>query len=327
MLISGMKKKIVYGLVVLLVLYGGLQIIRSFFGVSMQRMPSVSHTGPAGYSDIQADEAAPYAPALGQSGVNEKIVQGMPQRGIVPPPDQNPPVGTDEVEERLVIRNGSIRAVVEDVRSARSEIKTKVEQAGGFIVDARLTQPETAPHLSMSVRVPAENLDEVMELVRTQAERVTFESVTAQDVTAEYVDEQARLRSLEETREQMSEIMQQAQEISDLLNIQRQMQQIDEQIEQTKGRMEYLQKSAKLSLLNIELAQSEFELSVAPTEKWRPGFVFKQAVRNLLSFLQDLSYLAIRLAVYAVIWVPAGIIILLIYRRFRGKPNSSQTPG
>lgn len=316
-----MGKKIFYLAVGLLALYGGWQfLVNRRVPLNLSLFSNKPIAGPrivGSYPEKGAVEDS-----VGIVGSEPAIAPGGPGRGIVPPKPPFPPdapVGNSEVEERLVIRNGEVRAVVGDVRQEKKAIEKKVSEQSGFVVNANLSQPEEAPHLTISVRVPAERLDELMDFVKDRSERITYESVTGEDVTSRYIDEKARLKSLEEARGQMSEILAQAQEISDLLQIQREIQRIDREIESAKGRIEYLEKSAALSLLNIELAQSEYELTYTPTQKWRPGFVFKQATRSLLTTLQNLSYFAIRAAVFAVIWLPAAGIAYLGYRLIRRK--------
>lgn len=307
------KKKVLYLVVGVLALYGGLAVLGRFGTLGSLGSLGFRQRGMGEIGVIGEDRGVG---GVGRGIVEEKIALAPRQTGMIEPVA---PVANDEVEERLVIRNGTIRAVVADVKSEKDALVDKVKELGGFVVDARLSQPEEAPHLSMSVRVPAGQLDALMGFVKERAERVTYEATTADDVTDQYIDEQARLKSLEETRAQMSTILEKAVEISDLLQIQREITRVDQQIESAKGRIEYLEKSAALSLLEIELAQSEFELSYTPTEKWRPAFVFKQAVRSLLSTLQGLSYTGIRLAVYAVIWLPGVLLARFVWRRLRKK--------
>ena len=306
-----MKKKVIYVVVLLLAVIGVLGVIRD----NLYRFSSRNYPMMDTYGGISAPSAQ-----MGKNiGVMESVMDEFGRSEEAYYPEVVAPVPNEAVEDRLVVRNGTTKAVVSDVIVARDAVQTKVKAVDGFVVNSYLSHPETAPHLSMSVRIPAEKLDEVLQMVRDNSERITYESIESQDVTDQYVDEMARLTSLEKVREQMNSIIEQATEISDLLNLQREIQGIDQQIESAKGRITYLQQSSALSLLNIELAQSELELSITPTEKWQPVFVFKQAVRNLLTTLYGLSYLVIKLAVYALIWVPAGIVVILIYRRIRKK--------
>lgn len=308
-----MKKKILYGAVLLLAIIGA-------WGIARDNLYRYVVKSKAGYTlDYREDISAPMSKGMGaMEGIMVDEI-GEARQAFFPEP--NAPVPNEAVEDRLVIRNGTTKAVVSDVIETRNTIQAKISQVDGFVVNSYLSHPETAPHLSMSVRIPADRLDEVMQLVRDNAERITYESVSAQDVTDKYVDELARLTSLEQVRVQMNAILEKAVEISDLLNVQREIQRIDQQIESAKGRIAYLQQSSALSLLNIELAQSEFELSITPTEKWQPVFMFKQAVRSLLTTLYGLSYLAIRLGVYAIVWIPVLTIVVIVYRRIRRRKS------
>lgn len=210
---------------------------------------------------------------------------------------------------RLVIRTGTIHIVVKDIGGSVKSIIEYTEDKGGWVVSSEVTEKEKVPSGSITVRVPAEIFDEAMAYFKGLAEKVSYEGIQGQDVTEEYTDLQSRLRNLEATEAQLRKIMERSGTIPDVLAAQKELTTVRGQIEQTKGRIQYLEESAKMTTISINLALSEELLPIPPAEKWRPVYVIKQAWRSLLSSLRGISYLLIWIGIYAIIWVPLGIIV------------------
>lgn len=81
--------------------------------------------------------------------------------------------------------------------------------------------------------------------------------------------------------------------------------------------MLYLERSAEMSTINVNLALSEELLPIPPVERWRPKYVFLRAWRSILSFLRGMSYLLIWIGTYAIVWLPLRIIVWLIRKSWK----------
>ncbi|PIS39050.1 MAG: hypothetical protein COT34_00595 [Candidatus Nealsonbacteria bacterium CG08_land_8_20_14_0_20_43_11] len=216
---------------------------------------------------------------------------------------------TPEGTSRLVIRTGTINIVVKNITDSVKSIVQYTENKGGWIVLSGVTEQKEIPSGSVTVRVPAEIFDEAMVYFKGLAEKVSYEGTQGQDVTEEYTDLQSQLRNLEATESQLLKIMERSGTITEVLAVQRELTTIRGQIEQTKGRIQYLETSARMATISINLALSEELLPIPPAEKWRPVYIIKQAWRNLLGSLRGISYFLIWIGIYAIIWVPLGIVV------------------
>jgi hypothetical protein len=236
--------------------------------------------------------------------------------GILPSPDQATP--PSESSERLVVTETSLSLVVKQVEEAVESIIGKVEDAGGFMVSRSLSQPEEAPYGYLSLRVPSDRVEEVIGHFRGLAVKVVSEQVRARDVTDQYEDIDKKLLTLGETKKRLEEIMAQAQEIEDILAAQREIINLQNQIDNLKGRQEYLEKTARLSLITVHLSTDEMALPYQPSETFRPLVIFKQAVRSMILVLRALAKGLIWLGVYGAIWVPV-VVGVIVFRRLRRK--------
>jgi hypothetical protein len=214
-----------------------------------------------------------------------------------------------ESEERMVVEESSMSLVVKSVRETSDKIIDQAKSAGGYMVSSSLTNPEEAPFATVVIRVPADDFRSVLDDLRSLAVKVTSENIRGTDVTDEYVDLEARLETLEKTKAKFEEIMDKATEVQDILNVQQQLTYIQKQIDALKGQQKYLEQTAKLAKVTIYLSSDEYALPYAPSEAFRPAVIFKLAVRSLVRTLRSLAQALIWIGVYAIIWLPLGLII------------------
>ena len=114
--------------------------------------------------------------------------------------------------------------------------------------------------------------------------------------------------------------MDRAAEISDLIKIQKELINLQSQIDSLIGQKLYLEKSAELSKITLYLSTDELSLPYSPSEPWRPTVIFKLAIRSLIANLRSVASTTIWIAVYSVIWIPALLIILFVWKKYL-KPN------
>jgi len=265
---------------------------------------------PAGVPDMT--ETAPPPPGIEMPPVAPPTVISAPEDSY-----KEPGVGDlpSIAEERMIVRNGDISLVVEDVIDARNEIAQLAARLGGWVVSSRISGEEEEMRGWISIRVPDETFDQALTELRGLAVRVTSESTSSQDVTEEYVDLQSRLKNAEATESQYLALLEQAVTVEDTLKIYEALTQIRYEIEYIKGRMQYLERISAMSLISIDL---EPVATAAPLVRpgWSATEAFKSAVRGLTTFGQGLGTAAIGAAIFSPIW---GTILGVLYWRRRRK--------
>lgn len=135
-------------------------------------------------------------------------------------------------------------------------------------------------------------------------------------MTDQYMDIEARLKTLEKTKTKFEEIMDKATKVPDILQVQREIISLQSQIDSLKGQQEYLKNSAKSAKLTIHLSTDEWSLPYAPEDSsFRPNVIFKQAIRSLVQTIRGLVAKLIWVGVYSIIWVPIVIVIGIIWKK------------
>jgi len=271
------------------------------------RLTPLQYSLPSSYQKADYGYALNFKPGLGGAG---EIASN-----IIPPPQAAPP--TAEVKNRLVIKESYLSLLVDNVVSAQKQIIKKAQDLGGYMVNTNLENPQEAATATVIVRIPSIKLDEALDYFRALSVKVISENLQGQDVTDQYVDNEARLATLLKTKAKFEEIMEKATAIQDILNVQREIINLQSQIDALKGQQQYYEKSAQMAKITIYLSTDELSLPYAPSEAWRPPVIFKQAVRSLIGNLRKLGTALIWLAVYSVIWLPLGIIVFVLYRKKR----------
>lgn len=164
--------------------------------------------------------------------------------------------------ERMVVRTSSLALVVVDVAKSVEAITGLASSFGGYVVSSNSWQQDERLQGNVAIRVPAARFDEAMRTIRGMAVDVTSESTAGQDVTEEYVDLTSKLRNLEASETQLLALMAKAEKVSDILAVQRELTNTRSEIEQTKGRMQYLEQSAAMSLIQVNLEQSKLSVEL-----------------------------------------------------------------
>jgi len=226
-------------------------------------------------------------------------------------------VPAPEVQDRLVIQNTTLSLLVQDVRNTQDQIIKKSQELGGYMVESQISSPLGVESGTVIVRVPAKDLDLALSFFRSLGVRVIAENLVGRDVTDEYVDIQSRLETLQKTKAKFEEIMAKAEKVDDILRVQREIINLQEQIDSLKGRQQYLEKSAEMAKVTVYLSTDELALPYSPTQPWRPQVIFKQAVRSLIKTGRVLAGLAIWLGVYSIVWAPALGIGFFFRKKYR----------
>jgi len=203
--------------------------------------------------------AAPMA-STAQSAA--KAIAGPVQMAEVAQNEQQTPLDSArsaQAAERKIIRNAEITIETDAPNEGQRKIAAIAEKHGGFVVisesrqnDAR-SQAAPATVVNIVVRVPAQKFEAAIEEIRAVGGRILHEKRSGQDVTEEYIDLEARIRTKRALEAQFLEIMKQARKVSDALEVQTQLAEVRTEIERFEGRRRFLENQSALSTINIAL--------------------------------------------------------------------------
>jgi len=230
--------------------------------------------------------------------------------------------------ERIIVRNADISLVVRDVLETRDAIDALATSLGGWVVNSNIYDNDTEISGWISIRIPSEQFDQALAQLRAMAVRVSSESTSSQDITEEYVDLQSRLNNAEATESQYLTLLNTATEVEDILRIYEALSQIRYEIEQIKGRLQYLEQIAAMSLISINLTP-EISLGPAVPPGWSASETLNAAIRGLSTFGQGLGSAFIWIGIFSPIW--GTILGIALWRRHKRRqkqlnPEATDAP-
>ena len=187
-------------------------------------------------------------------------------------PDKSGGYTETTTPDRMVIRNGYLTIVVDNITSVMAQITALATNYGGYVVNSNVGENQNQLYASISFRVLVERFDDTITALHNLAVDVKSETTTGQDVTEEYTDLDSQLRNLEASEAQLLELIARAGTVEEILEVQRELVSTRGQIEIIKGRMQYLEQSANLALFTVTLEQSKLVIQfTAEPRKIRSG--------------------------------------------------------
>ena len=164
-----------------------------------------------------------------------------------------------EAMNRKIIRNAELYLEIRDPAEGQRKITSIAESLGGFVVTSESKQSDTQDptkkelEVNLVVRIPALQYNSALEQIRAVGNRVIQEKTTGQDVTEDFIDLEARIKTQKALELQFLEIMKQANKVGDALEIQRQIADVRTEIEKLEGRKRFLENRASLSTITVSL--------------------------------------------------------------------------
>ena len=232
---------------------------------------------PAGYAMV-AD-----APSLAQTNVG---IEG----GIATGADQSQPgaglalPGVRDVLPNMIIRSGTASIEVDSLDRAIVLVRALARRVGGFVAGSATRAGRGQLHsASLEIRMPAERFDEAVEGLRPLG-KVESVNISAEDVGEEYVDVGARMTNARHLEARLIELVaRRTGKLADVLNVERELARVREEIERYEGRLRYLRSRAAVSTLTLTVHEP-----IPVVDNRSPGVVadaVRQAWRNFIALL------------------------------------------
>ena len=239
------------------------------------------------------------------------IVEG----GDATPTDAGRPEGV----KPKIIYTATLRIVTENLSDAEAALPGLVERFGGYVARADVDRSSGRfPRGSWTVRVPVANYDAF--LAGADGLGVVEEKdETATDVTAEFVDVEARLASRRKLETRLLELLEdRAAELKDVLETERELARVREEIETAEGRLRYLSNQTAFSTVTLNVRQErEYVPPAEPTFGGKIAATWDRSLTNLAAFARGLVLFAVAAAPFVVVFLlpPAALVWVLIRRR------------
>jgi hypothetical protein len=258
------------------------------------------------------------APANGSSAGAPTKISGQPGTTDT----ANPPLSAvPTIQGPQVIRQAQLTVSVASgsFESKLAAVRGLVLLEQGFISGTDAQTNPTNPNEQIrsgviTFMVPAAKFDDAIDQL-SKLGKVQNEHISGNDVSAQYVDLQARLANQEAQRNAMLALLSRAQTVADIIAVQTQLGQITQQIEQLKGQISYIEHNTTYSTVSVSITEAGAPAPTTSKDSWGFASALTDAAHN---FVTTINYIVTGLGAIGPIVILLGLGYLL-WRR-RGSP-------
>jgi hypothetical protein len=234
---------------------------------------------------------------------------------------------------RKLIRNGTLTLNVESVESALATIRALVQSLGGYISNESQSSDDIrGPRASLMCRVPAEKLDTMLARVKS-AGRASEVTITAEDITEQYYDLDARLRNQKQLEARLVQLLSRpSNDLADLLSAERELARVRYELDSLEGKRRLWDNQVTFSTLIVNILGSRPALGAS-----EGGFAqslknaVTQAGENFVSFVTGIIALTGWLVpLVVVLWIAVRVLKAawrFTRSRWRSKPPITSQAG
>jgi hypothetical protein len=237
-----------------------------------------------------------------------------------------------------VIRTAELVLESSDTSETLGRVRGVAERAGGYTATSDLQRDaDGVVRGTVTLRVPTEELSDVVEQLEELGEAVPVNRIDERDVTTEHADLRARIDNLSsyetELRALLTEIRESTDRPEDLLHIFERIRQVREEIDLLEGRMAALSDQVAYATVTVTLRPIDEDGGPGGEEAspWAPGDTFRDALAatgRLLAALADgiIWFVVTGVPVLVSFLGLPALVVYLIFRWFRARPREPREP-
>lgn len=303
----------------------GVVLIILTLGIILQGTLGIDWSQSRALRDLSAQRSAVGVAGMPPMVVGEGSYGYAEDKAVIAPTMPSPmpvpgPGATPAEREQLgprVISTASVSIRVDSAQQKLEQLRAMTVELGGFVAQSNLVDNVGVKTAYATIRMPSNNFETALSRIKAMAETVFNESLSADDVTDQFVDLEARLRAAKAEEQQYLQILQEADTVEDTLQVAARLGEVRSRIEQLEGQLRYLTDRTDYATISVTMTE-ETQVEV-PTREWRPAETFRQAMRALVLALQGLADTAIAGAVFLIgLVLPIVLVIWLIVWIVRG---------
>lgn len=216
--------------------------------------------------------------------------------------------------DKKIIKTADIALQVKDFNAFNNDIHSKVRNYGAYIASEEQSQTDGGIQNTISIKVPVEQFETLLNSLGNDAITMVQRKISTQDVTGEVVDTKARIEAKKQVRNRYIDLLKQAKNMKEILEVQQEINGIQEAIESGSGRVTFLTHNAAYSTINLRYFQYN---TSANTIDEKPHFFIKLKE----AFLQGVTIVSNILLFFTSIWplIVLSVIVWLVYKKMNTK--------
>ena len=239
---------------------------------------------------------------------------------------------TQEVStDQKLIKRVNMDAETEDLEALLPQLLAEISALGGYVESQEIFNGSSYAsyrhrNARLTIRVPAENLNGLVQQVKGASNVVSYNE-SVEDVTLAYVDMETRILVLETERDRLLELMEQAETMSDLLEIEARLTDVRSSLESINSQLKVLQNQVSYATIELYINQVKAYTEVEEQTVWqRIGSGFKKNLQNIGEDLVDFFVWALTYSPQLILWAGIFAVVIIVIRRSFRKRKVKKAP-
>jgi len=238
-------------------------------------LPVPSPAAPAGYNGYYNDQIVTYGSSTGSLGTTGAAGpagyqaeagadQATAPSGTTVTTTIDGTGNTLDTAQRQVISTASISLEVQTVDTTVSQIRGIAESMGGFLGQMSSAGSKDAEQATVTIRVPQGQFFATLDRLETLG-KVLSQNVGSQDVTEQYIDLNAHLKSAQEEEQSLLSLLSKTATLADVISLEKELTQVRSNIENIQGQLNYIERRVDLATIDVSLSTPAKEVGQPPS--------------------------------------------------------------
>lgn len=222
--------------------------------------------------------------------------------------------------QQKLIKTVEIDAETEDLEALLGQLSQQIQSVGGYVENQEIYNGSSYSSYRyrsamLMVRIPAENLDGFVGQIQTVSNVVTYNE-SVKDVTLTYVDTESRIAALETELARLLELLAQAENMSDLLQIEARIGEVQYSLESANSQLRVLANQVNYATVHLNIDQVTVYTEVEEPTVWQR--ITRGFSRNLENIGEDLVDFFVWVVTYSpqlILWAAIITVAVILVRR------------
>ena len=220
--------------------------------------------------------------------------------------------------EKKIIKDGRMGIKVDDIQAAKNTVNSLVAKYKGHYARDNYNDTDYSSTFILTIKIPADSYDTFITEIESGNGKVLYKDISARDVTMQVIDLETRLKNKREYMVRYRELLNKANTIKDILEIESQIRAIEEEVESVE---------ARLKSLNTDVAYSTLDLNINKTKPYtyianKSDNFWERAKSSLFSGWDIFIHIVLLIIKLWPIWIIAGVTTFII-KKVRRRKNQS----
>lgn len=213
-----------------------------------------------------------------------------------------------------IIKTADLSFQTPDLNASYESLKTGISKYKAIVQNDESGKNDESVYRNLTIRIPSQHFDAFISDIGKGVKHFDRKEISQQDVTEEYVDTESRMKSKKKLEERYLQLLAKASKVSEMLEIEKKLAEIREEIEAKEGQLKYMQNRVSMSTVNIQMYTynaSESGATVSFGSKiWNS---IKEGFNGLSNFMLSI------ISIWPFILIFVGLFVFIKRRFFKKK--------